>query len=233
MNTFDKIIKHTRDTDGHYNTSGFSFYLYGLIKMIKPSSVVELGTGLGTTAFLAAQACKENNKGKVVTVDNGQDTVYSNFSLPNDFTKLQTEFKLDNFLEFRNINLDLTTLQGLEDIPSIDILFNDIDCGPHYFLTLLKWILPRVDKECYFIIDQGATYWPNYCAVELTLPILNQGKIPSILLDMIEDKEQFKSLLEKFKFSVQHILKGDTSDNLQDSFSVIKIEENNIGYRMI
>lgn len=233
MSSFDKIIKHTRGTDSHYNTSGFSFYLYGLIKMIKPTSVVELGTGVGTTSFLAAQACKENNKGKVITVDNGQDTVYSKFSLPSDFVKLQSEFELDNFLEFRNLNLNLHTLEGLEDIRTVDILFNDIDCGPHYFLTLLKWILPRVNKECYFIIDQGATYWPNYCAIELTLPILNQGKMPSILLDIVDDKEEFKNLLEKFKFSVQHILKDETDDNLQDSFSVIKIEENNIGYRMI
>lgn len=233
MDNFNKIINYTKDTDSHYNTSGFSFYLYGLIKMIKPKSIVELGTGLGTTSFLAAQACKENNKGKVITVDNSQDTIYNKFRLPNDFTKLQTEFKLEHFLEFRNINLDLNTLQGLEDIQTVDILFNDIDCGPHYFLTILNWILPRVNKECYFIIDQGATYWPNYCAIELTLPILNQGKIPDILLSIIDDREQFKSLLEKFKFSVHHILKDETNDTLQDSFSIIKIEENNIGYRMI
>jgi hypothetical protein len=233
MDTFNKIINYTKDTDSHYNTSGFSFYLYGLIKMIGPKSIVELGTGLGTTSFLAAQACKENNKGKVITVDNGQDTKHSKFSLPNDFTKLQTEFKLEQFLEFRNINLDLNTLQGLDDIKNVDILFNDIDCGPHYFLTLLIWLLPRIDKECYFIIDQGATYWPNYCVVELALPLLNQGKIPDVMLGLINDKEYIKELLHGFKFSVQHVLKQETEDNLQDSFSVIKIEKNNIGYRMI
>jgi SAM-dependent methyltransferase len=233
MDKFIDIVTYAKSTDHHYNTSGFSFYFYGLIKMLKPETVLELGAGVGTTSFLAAQACKENNYGKVITVDNGKDTIYSNFKIPEDFKKLQNTFHLDNFLELRILDLNLNTLSGLEDIKNVNIVFNDIDCGPHYFLTLLSWLLPRIDKECYFIIDQGATYWPNYCAIELTLPILNQGKIPNILLNLIEDKEQFKHLLEKFKFSVQHILKDETSDSLQDSFSVIKIEENNIGYRMI
>ena len=233
MNTFDKIINYTRNTDSHYNTSGFSFYLYGLIKMLKPKSIVELGTGVGTTCFLAAQACKENNIGKVITVDNGQDSVYSNFTLSDDFKKLHNEFELEEFLELRNIDLNLKTLDGLEDILQVDILFNDMDCGPHYFLTLLTWMLPRVKNEGYFIIDQGATYWPNFCAIELALPLLNEGKIPDIMIDMIDNKIHFKRLLEDFKFSVQHILKAETDNNLQDSFSVIKIEKNNIGYRMI
>lgn len=233
MDKFFEIVEYTRKTNEHYNTSGFSFYLYGLIKMIKPLTVVELGTGVGTTCFMAAQACKENNKGRVITIDSGQDYQHSNFSIDTDFKNYSKNFDLEKFLELRKDTIDLKDLKALNDIDNIDILFNDIDCGPHYFLTILSWLLPRVKNECYFIIDQGATYWPNYCAVELTLPQLNQGKVPDILLDIVDDPLHFKELINKFKFSVQYILKAEEADNIQDSFAVIKIETNNIGYRMI
>ena len=67
---YQDILKYTKTVD-HYNTHDFSVFLYSLIKMQKPKCVLELGTGFGVTAFLAAQACKENNKGKVITIDNG------------------------------------------------------------------------------------------------------------------------------------------------------------------
>jgi hypothetical protein len=233
MTQFNNIINYTKSTDSHYSTGGFSFYLYGLIKMIKPQTVIELGTGVGTTCFLAAQGCKENNKGKVITVDSGADKTASNFNVSKDFNNLKTQFELDNFLELRNLTLNLKDLTPLDDISEVSILFNDIDCSPHYFLTLLQWILPRVKNECYFIIDRGATYWPNYCAIELTLPQLNQGKVPDILLSMVNDGLKFEKLIRRFKFSVQYVLKDVEEDNTQDSFAVIKIEDNNIGYRMI
>jgi len=42
---FSNIVDYVRDTGKAYWTEGFSFYLYGLIKMIKPKMVVEFGTG--------------------------------------------------------------------------------------------------------------------------------------------------------------------------------------------
>ena len=201
--------------------------------MIKPTTVVELGTGVGTTCFLAAQACKENNKGKVITVDNGGDIRDSNFDINTDFPLLQKQFELDTVLELRKLTLDFKDLSVLNDIEEVGILFNDIDCSPHYFLTLLRWVLPRVKQECYFIIDRGATYWPNYCVVELTIPQLNQGRIPDILLSLVDEPKTFEALVNRFKFSVQYVLKDVVPGDTQDSFAVIKIETNNIGYRMM
>ena len=233
MTKFFEIADYSKNTDPHYGTSGFSFYLYGLIKMIKPYTVIELGTGVGTTCFLAAQACKENNKGKVITIDSGVDETQSNFNIDRDFYNLRNQFELNEFLELRNFRLDFNNLNKLNDIEEVNILFNDIDCGPHNFLTLLNWILPRVNTECYYIIDRGATYWPNYCVIELTLEQLNKGKIPDVLLGLAEDQEYLRKLIQKFKFSVQHVLKNVDDCDTQDSFSVVKIEINNIGYRMI
>jgi hypothetical protein len=230
---FIDIVNYTKNTNDHYNSSGFSFYLYGLIKMIKPITVIELGTGVGTMCFLAAQGCKENNIGKVITVDNGVDETQSNFNLEVDFNNLKTKFELDNFLELRNIKLDLNNLNELCDIDEVSILFNDISCAPHYFLTILKWLLPRVKNECYFIIDRGATFWPNYCVVELVIPQLNQGKIPKILFNLIDNDDEFEKLIKKYKFSIQHVIKSVDENDNQDSFTIVKIEDNDVGYRMI
>ena len=113
------------------------------------------------------------------------------------------------------------------------ILFNDINTSPHYFLTILSWLLPRIKNECYFIIDKGATYWPNYCIVELVVPQLNQGKLPKVLVDLLDNKQEFEELIKKYKFSIQHVIKNVDHGDTQDSFTVIKIEDNNVGYRMI
>jgi hypothetical protein len=233
MTQFINIAEYSKLTDFHYGTGGFSFYMYGLIKMIKPKIVLELGTGVGTTCFLAAHGCKENGVGKVITVDNGIDESQSKFNLDVDFNSLKTKFELDNFLELRNIKLDLNNLNELCDIDEVSILFNDISCAPHHFLTILKWLLPRVKNECYFIIDRGATFWPNYCVVELVIPQLNQGKVPKILSELINNTDEFEKLIKKYKFSIQHVIKSVDENDSQDSFTIVKIEDNDVGYRMI
>ena len=56
-----------------YGKERFCYLLYSLVRMEQPNTVVELGTGFGTCAFLVAQALKENNKGMIWTIDNGVD----------------------------------------------------------------------------------------------------------------------------------------------------------------
>lgn len=219
------IVKYVKEIGKIYETEGFSFYLYGLIKMIKPSLILELGTGYGATAFMAAQACKENGCGKVVTVDDGsQWTEVFNYS---DFMhgKIKS-FEIDNFINFQETKLNLLSFDELKHLREVNIVFNDIDASPRYFFSLLNFLLPRINKECYFFIDRGATFWPNYCAIELTLDKLNYGKIPRSLCQFIDDKSKFEDLIKKYKFTVQYVRKNSNSD--QDSFALIKIEEYDI-----
>ncbi len=55
-----------------YGTEDKSLFYYSLVKMQKPENILELGTGLGVSAFWMAQAVKENRVGHVFTVDNGE-----------------------------------------------------------------------------------------------------------------------------------------------------------------
>ena len=114
-------------------------------------------------------------------------------------------------------------IEDLKELKEINIIFNDINAQPRYFFSVLNFLLPRVNKEAYFFIDRGATFWPSFCAIELTIDKLNYGKIPRSMYQFIENPEFFENLLKKYKFSVQYIKKDTSSD--QDSFAVIKIEE--------
>lgn len=219
---FIKICQFVKNIGHIYESGDFAFYLYGLIKMIKPKMVVELGTGYGATAFLAAQACKENGHGKVVTVDDGSQWP-EKFSYDGFLAEKIKAFKLDKTLEWRKTAVDMLTLKELQDISEVNVIFNDINCHPEYFLSILSWLLPRVRKEAYFFIDRGATFWANYCIVELTLDKLNQGKIPASLYKFYEKPEELEALVRKFKFSVQYVKKAVKND--QDSFALVKIEE--------
>ena len=76
MNHYEKFAKLKSFVDNVgsiYGTEDFSIYLYSIIKMTKPKTVLELGTGLGTTTLLSALGLEENGEGKIHTIDNGME----------------------------------------------------------------------------------------------------------------------------------------------------------------
>ena len=58
-----KIRKDDLTIGEYYGTEHFGYLLYSLIRMEQPKTVVELGSGLGSTSCMMAQALKENGKG--------------------------------------------------------------------------------------------------------------------------------------------------------------------------
>ena len=56
-----------------YGTENFCYFLYSLVKMEQPDTVIELGVGEGVSTCMMAQALKENGKGVVGGIDNGRD----------------------------------------------------------------------------------------------------------------------------------------------------------------
>lgn len=226
MNKFYDIIEWSKDLQNQgktYFTEDFSLYFYSLIRMTNPNLVVELGTGLGTTSFLAAQACKENNNGKVITFDNFSQWVEEHD--PEKWIKDHIEkFDLQDRLFFiKAEGLDIHN--NLKEVKEINIFFNDINCEPVNFLKIMGWMLPRVNKEAYLFIDGGATYWPSYCIIEMTLEKLNAGKIPKTLYEFIENPEDYEKILKRFTFSNIYLKKFRNNGRNQNSVAMIKIQE--------
>ena len=225
-----KLLEYVNSTHSKYITGDFSHYLYGFVKMMKPKVVVEFGTGYGTTAFLTAQALKENIYGQLYTIDDGSfwdETVdYKTF-----IDEKVKEFELDVNLNFYSQSLDFTTFEPLNDLSNIEVLFNDIDCNPEYIVNTLAWLMPRIhkNKPCYFFIDGASTYWPSYSMLELLIKSLNEKNIPKKMLDFFGDDDELHKLMRNKVFTLVHFRKDEES--AQNGFSMIKIEDKNVEIR--
>jgi len=227
MNNFEKFIKishHIQEINlnppTNFGTEDFSYYFYGLIKMIKPECVLELGTGYGCTTFISAAACESNGVGKIVTVDDGRSS--HNFNLF-DFLYTKTlEFELEKFIDFRKDSLNLINPYQIDDIKSVDIIFNDMYTNPESFFGLLSWVLPRVENQLYFFIDKG-NHWTTSIVVKNTVDLLNRGKIPKILLELSQSKYDILEIISKYNFSYEIVNKKTMQ--CQDGFAIFKMDK--------
>lgn len=207
---FDYIF--TDDIHEPYGARDFSVYLYGLIRMIKPEVMVELGTGHGTTSFLAAEAMKENNKGKVITVDNGTDHVNSDdlfIQLNGDIDR----FNLRDNIELRRATLDFD-LKQVADIPSVDIVFNDFNCNDLCLYTTFLYTLLRTGEESYLFMDGGADF-PFFSHAETLVHCLNTGKIPKRMYELVDISSHalLESRVRNLSFYFDFVAKDNERDH--------------------
>ena len=207
-----------------YNTRDFSFYIYSLIRMSHPDTFVEFGTGYGVTAFMAAHAMKENNKGKTITFDNG--AYWKNEEPYEDFiSKHIKQLDIQNFIETRNDTLNPFDYSSIKDIDNIDIIFSDYEKQPSHLNALLTWALPRVKSESIIIIDSAATFWPSYTYLKNITEQFNQNKIPKMLLDNLplEEKDKIINFIFQHDFIFVPSRKIPLYDDLQNSFASVYI----------
>lgn len=203
-NLIDYIYGVERDVVS-YGTADFAMYAYGLIKMIKPANVVEFGTGLGVTAFMAAQACKDNDFGHVTSIDDGCQNVGIVEDYFGTLDKKVSEFGLGDHITLLNKRLSsaediVDAVGGLDDV---GFVFNDFNSDPMVLSAIISWLSSRVKSECYFFTDRGYTYEPNRIATEQVVKEINESLSP-------------------LKASCLFVKKQTLSD--QDSFSLIKLE---------
>lgn len=113
-----------------FGTESFCDFLYGLVRLERPKIVVELGTGLGRSAFRMAQAARENGVGHVWTVD---DFRAFHESPLDELSRRRDELGLRDWLTF--------VAQRIEDFHPpgpVDLLFADYG-GP----APREWLAPR------------------------------------------------------------------------------------------
>jgi predicted O-methyltransferase YrrM len=218
-----------------YGTENFCYFLYSLIKMEQPKIVVELGSGFGTCSFMMAQALKENNKGKIWTIDNGSDwhdlkeDVITKFHSHKDyFNDLIEKFNLKNFIELID---HIDTSENLVFYPNqkIDLLFADAqEVGPVGCMNLLKGYLPIMNSSSSIFIDRASTINHSFLLLEKVINELQNNKINSSLIDGLPKKEQetICEMVLKTKFTLIHLVEKNNNkvNKLQNSTAWIKIE---------
>ena len=210
----------------YYGTEYFSYLLYSLVRMERPKTVVELGTGLGATSCMIGQALKENKKGNLWTIDNGEDWKvlsqalgYTNPSHQDFFHKLLKELNLEKIVKFKNVTL--TNESFFNPGKPIDMIFCDAhDNSAQGCITLLKYYLPLMSDYSSIFIDRSSTINHAHLMLEQLISYLQQGKIPACLRS-----KNLKSIAH-LKFTLVHLAetKEAKKNRQQNSTAWIKIE---------
>lgn len=190
-----------------FGTEDFCLFLYSLVRMHAPETVVELGTGLGVSAFWMALAAKRNKTGHVWTVDDFEffdrrksivEEVIARLretnviSLENStaeeyYSRISHLFALDPYLTFVKSKIALNEVGHFTEYPfagrPIDLLFSDFEHSGVSILEILGHFLPSMAPSSSIFIHSASTSWPSYLLLEQLSSQLNAGKVPKLLQD--------------------------------------------------
>jgi hypothetical protein len=188
-----------------FGTEDFSLFLYSLVRMHAPRTIVELGTGLGVSAFWMALAAARNGVGHVFTVDDltlfQQRATLLSELVGNlrraGFPPFEARTPAQYYQEVARVlgvgehltclhrAMKLEDAHHFDDYPfaphPIDLLFSDFSHGPEDVLALLGHFLPRMAPASSILIDSAPTYWPSYLLLEQLVAQLNAGHVPLAL----------------------------------------------------
>jgi hypothetical protein len=211
-----------------YGTEDFSLFLFSLVKMHIPETVVELGTGLGVSALWMALAARENGIGHVWTVDDfewfnrrperataiirglcdlGIDNI-EQAGASSIYSALAAHLQLDSTLTFVKAKIALSErnhfdLYSFHPRP-IDLLFSDFNHGGSAVLLLLAHFIPRLAPAASIIIHSASTAWTSYLLLEQLISQLNSGKVPKALQDVAVVNLQ--PFIENRRITLMHLV---------------------------
>lgn len=158
-------------------------YLYLLIRYFKPNIIFEIGTWIGTSTAIMAEALRKNNSGKIITcdinnyvliLDDYQDkATYYNMHSSN-VLKLLLKQNIEIEFVFNDASITKSTIKRLQNLVSKNFIFLTHDYKPpkdkgikcvklmdRHFVkgsNEFKWFLPnKIDKG----YDVGANFTIN------------------------------------------------------------------------
>ena len=218
-----------------YGSEKFAHFIYSHILMQQPKTIIELGTGLGTTSLMMAQAAKETGCGMVYTLDDGRDWNNMSIWLHDKFKDHSTYFedlvkkmKVDKFIKLVNHNLNLTGLR-FNPTGSGDLVYADATpAGAPGCIDVLHAYLPIMAPNSSIFIDRASTVNHSYLLLERIIEQLNGGKIPSILLKQQSPlgEHVLRRCVAQSKFTLIHLTEKNANkvNRAQNSVAWIKIE---------
>jgi hypothetical protein len=227
-----------------FGTEDFCLFLYSLVRMFAPRTIVELGTGLGASAFCMALAAKRNGVGHVWTVDD-LELFASYDTLLNRITTLLEKAEFPSFealtpeqyfravaslldinscITFTHETINLDEDRHFDRYPfsneSIDLLFSDFRHGPEDILAILGHFLPRMSPASSIFIDSAPTAWPSYLLLEQLISQINKGNIPRALQECCP--VDLQPLMRNRRIILVHLTECKNRD--QNSTAWLKIE---------
>jgi hypothetical protein len=225
-----------------YGTESFSHFLYSLVRMDRPSVVVELGCGGAATSLMAAHALRENDHGHLWTVDNGSDWT-TDLVRETCLSALGSENQEMPYVEFvaalclrfdlsSRMSLVETTLDGREFFDpgqKVDMLFSD--ATPSHAegcIALLRYYLPRVSHYSSIFIDRAGTINHAWLLLRYVVERFQAGTIPRSLTDGCTDDERLalEALIRTCEIQLINLTETehDKRTKAQNSRAWIKIQ---------
>jgi hypothetical protein len=227
-----------------FGTEDFSLFLYSLVRMHAPETVVELGTGLGISAFWMALAAKRNQIGHVWTVDdfelfereksvveesiagiNKSNLIaLENPTAEEYYSRISSLFELDPYLTFVKSKIDLNEVGHFTQYPfagrPVDLLFSDFRHGGVSILEILGHFLPCMAPSSSIFIHSAPTFWPSYLLLEQLCSQLNAGKVPRLLQDFCS--HDLSEFVRQRRIVLVHLT--ERKERGQNSAAWLKIE---------
>jgi predicted O-methyltransferase YrrM len=237
-----------------YGSEELAPLFYSLVRRERPLNMVELGTGLGVTAFWMAQAARENGAGRVWTIDDGSHWQEAaklraaitplievapfdcldpeTLSYPHFIQNMTDLLGLGERLTFLHKRLDFAkqgdlTPQGYGFLAEpIDFLFLDIARTPDEILDTLTAFLPRMAESASIFIDSASTSVVGYLFLEQLVDQLRHGKVPRRFLagQPPERQRAITDLIAQRRFTLMHLI--ERLQRPQNSTAWIRIEPN-------
>jgi Methyltransferase domain len=226
-----------------FGTEDFCLFLYSLVKMHTPKTVVELGTGFGNCAFWMALAAKHSEVGHVWSVDDLSfcenypqllarctdrfaGTVWEGLiglSGRECLDRISELLGVQEHLTFVPRQMDLSAPGHFDDYPmpeEVDLLFSDFVHGPYEILQILGHFLPRMAPASSIFIDGASTVWSSFLLLELLVEQLNRGVVPSLLQQ--RSTADLLRVMAGRRIVLVHL--SETKDRNQNSTAWLKIE---------
>jgi hypothetical protein len=238
-----RLLLLTDAIESGFGTEHFSLFLYSIVCMHAPEIVVELGTGLGVSAFWMALAAKRNKLGHVWTVDDfelfdrkevveesiarlrkSELIALENPTAEEYYSRISHLLDLDTYLTFVRSKIDLNEVGHFTQYPfagrPIDLLFSDFRHGGVSILELLGHFLPCMAPSSSIFIHSASTFWSSYLLLEQLSAQLNAGKVPKLLQDLCSlDLSEF---VRQRRIVLVHLT--ERKDRNQNSAAWLKIE---------
>ncbi len=235
-----------------YGSEEIAVLLYALVRRERPAVALELGTGLGVTAFWIAQAMKENGGGHLWTLDDGshwseagkfQAAMNALGEAPPfdalDKPALDYPTFVDCMIQLLDLGGQASFLKAHLDVADeagftaerwpflaqpIDLVFLDIDRKPDVILDTLALLLPHLSEAASVFVDSASTSLSSYLFLEKLVAQLNGSKVPRRFL-MSQSPQRRQALVElvaQRRFTLVHLI--ERANRPQNSTAWLKIE---------
>lgn len=226
-----EVFDYAQRAGSMFGVEDLSVFLYALVKMHKPTLMVELGSGSGACSLLCAQAAVENGVGKVVSFDNGGqwrkirvDPRLLPYGVDTGGTYQQFLHSLaQRFSVGAQVEYIESHFPPFPDVQDIDLLFVDYRDGIEVMSSVLAHFMLRMSTSASIFYDGGSSSTKSFLFLEKLVQDLNNNKFPEAIRKHVApgDTNAWLQFLQTRRFTLMHLTRQRRTQN---STSWIRLE---------